>query len=415
MTGLPRVTTALGNGNLGKVQASEDGIALLIVSGIAVSGKFALGDVQGPFTSLKDAEYNGITAAYDSTNTVLAHQHIADFYSEAGNGAKLYAMVVAKTVLMATMADKTAAYAKTALSDASRGIKLVGITRIPDGAYAPTYSGQLDPDVVNAITTAKALRADEFDDPNKRPVHFFIEGRDFQGTVSTLTDLRASGGPAANRVSVVLGNDATVAASVAYKADYASVGAVLGRYAKIAVQRSAGRVRDGVMNSIANAGFSGGYSYGTYTPTQLNTVHDKGYIFFRTIAGKSGYFINGDCVACELTDDYSLVPLGRVIDKASRMADIFLADYINDDLDIDATTGLLPVSVCKQIEGDLKSYIQTAMTGEISSVGVYVDPDQNLLTTSKITVQIFVQPKGYSQYLEAITRFIDLSTETMPQ
>ena len=58
MTGLPRVTTALGNGNLGKVQASEDGIALLIVSGIAVSGKFALGDVQGPFTSLKGAEYN---------------------------------------------------------------------------------------------------------------------------------------------------------------------------------------------------------------------------------------------------------------------------------------------------------------------------------------------------------------------
>jgi hypothetical protein len=415
MTGLPRSTVSISNGNLGKTEPNEDGIAAIIVSGVAVSGKFALGDSQGPFTSLKDAEDNGITAAYDVTNTCLAHQHIADFYAEAGNGAKLHVMVVAKTLTMAMIADKTLAWAKKMLSEGNRAIKLLGITRVPDGAYAPTYTGQLDPDVLAAVLKAKELQADEFADPNKRPCQFFIEGRDFQGSVTSLTDMRdATTGPGANRVSVVLGNDATVAASVAYKADYASVGTVLGRYAKNTVQRSAGAVRDGSLKTILNAGYSGGYAYSVYTPTQQNTLHDKGYIFFRTIAGKTGYFINGDNVCCALSDDYSKVTLGRVIDKVARLTDIFMSDYINEDITIDDVTGLLPVAVCAQIEEDVVSFIKKQTTGELSNVYAYVNPAQNLITNPTLAIQVFVLPKGYSEYLAALVRYIDLTTEQVP-
>lgn len=415
MTGLPRVAVSISKNNLGKAQASEDGIAGLIVSGTAVSGKFALGDILGPFTSLQDAIDMGITAAYDATNTCLAHQHIADFYQEAGNGAKLYVEVVAKTVLMATMCSTSSTHALNMLSMHNRGIKLVGITRVPDGSYSPTYAGQLDPDVVNAVAAAKALIAAEFADPNKRPVSFFIEGRDFQGTVASITDLRdATTGPGANRVSVVLGNDYDVAASVGYKADYASVGKVLGRYAKNTVQRSAGAVRDGAIAGVVNAGFSGGFAYNAYTATQLGTLHDKGYIFFRSHNGKTGFYINGDNVACPLTDDYSTVPLGRTIDKAARLTDVFLTDYINEDITIDDVTGLLPVPVCKQIEQDIKSYVGKLMIGEISNVYAYVDPSQNLITTPTLQVQVFVQPKGYSNYLNALVRYIDLSVEAVP-
>lgn len=416
MTGLPRVTVSVSNGNLGKTAANEDGTAGLIVSGIAVAGKFALGDVMGPFTSLKDAVDKGITEAYDAANTVLAYQHVKDFYAEAGNGKKLYLMVVAKTITMAAMADAANVYAKKMLSEGNRGIKLLAITRVPDGSYTPTYAGQLDPDVLAAVLKAKALQADEFADPNKRPVQIFIEGRDFQGTVSALTDMRdATTGPGANRVSVVLGNDATVAASAAYKADYASVGSVVGRYAKNAVQRSAGAVRDGSLVSITNAGYSGGYSYATYTPANQNTMYDKGYIFFRTIAGKTGYFINGDNVCCALTDDYSTVPLGRVIDKVARLTDIFMSDYINADIVIDDVTGYLPVAVCAQIEADVVAYIKKQTVGELSNVYAYVNPEQNLITTSTLAIEVFVLPKGYATYLSALVRYIDLTVEQVPQ
>lgn len=106
---LPNVTVIESNGNLGLLPANEDGASGIIVTGVA--GSFALGDVLGPFTSLKEVEDIGIDAAYDTTNSVLAHRHISDFFEGAGQGTKLYVMVVASTVTMTQMCDKTLTHA----------------------------------------------------------------------------------------------------------------------------------------------------------------------------------------------------------------------------------------------------------------------------------------------------------------
>ena len=109
MDRLPQVNTIVTNGNLGRPFASEDGICGLIAHAVA-GDDWALGDVL-KFVKLADAEAKGITAEYDSTNAVMLHRHIADFFTAAPSGASLYVLPVAKTVLIADMVDKDGVYA----------------------------------------------------------------------------------------------------------------------------------------------------------------------------------------------------------------------------------------------------------------------------------------------------------------
>lgn len=397
------VTINLSNNNLGKRSTSEDGISLLVVTGVAVAGKFALGDIL-TFNSIADAEAKGINAAYDTTNTCMAYQHIKDFYEEAEllgvKGIKLYVQVLAKTVTMAQMVDKTSlTNAAKVLNDATvnGSVRLVGITRIPDGAYTPTYSGEFEADLATAITNAQALGVDQFE--KFRPVRILLEGRNFQGSPSSARDLRDSGtGGNSNRAYVVAGSDYTVASAKAENAKYAAVGKVLGRAAAIQVQRNIGRVKDGKL-SITQAGLSNGSSITSFTDANLKTLADKGYIVFRTYTGKAGFFVFDDPAACPATDDYSTLALGRVIDKAARITRSVYVEELMDDVELNPDTGKLSASTIKSYQEKVEKEINLQMTStkEIVKVTAYVDPDQNVISTDEINIELTILPKGYSK------------------
>ncbi len=408
----PDVNIIETNGNLGRVAPAEDGTSLLLASGAAVSGQFALGDVMGPFTSLADAEAKGLTAAYDTANRSFAHQHISDFFAMldlmGAKGTELYVQINANSVTMTDMCDKTLTYAKTALSQGNRKIKLVGVTRVPDAAYITgiTYTGQFDTDVSNAIPKAKALVIEEFG--LHRPVSFIIEGRDFQGNASSTTNLRDLAGPNANRVSIMMGNDNDIAAaqSIVAKSKYASVGLMLGKAAAIAVQRNIGRVKDGDL-LITNAGYSNGAAVDTLTETNTDSLHDHGYVFFRRHTGKAGFFFNDDNCACPITDDYSGLAAGRTMDKVARIArQVFLEDLL-DNIDLDPATGRLDVATCKYYQGEVEKEVNAQMTnnGEIVRVVAYVDPNQNVTITDKLSIQINIRRKGTARDIEAKLAF----------
>jgi len=397
------VTINLSNGNLGRQAPSEDGISLLVVTGVAVGGQFALGDILGAFKSIADAEAKGITAAYDTTNTCMAWQHINDFYTEAEllgvKGISLYVQVLAKTVTMTQMCDKTSLVnAAKVLNDAGviGAIRLVGITRIPDGAYVPTFVGEFEADLGTAITNAQALAVDQFD--KFRPVRMLLEGRNFQGSASAAKDQRhLTTGALSNRVGIVVGADNTISNLQAANNKYAAVGKMLGRAAAIAVQRSIGRVKDGKL-SITKAGLSNGASITTFTDANLKDLHDKGYIVFRTYTGKSGFFAFGDPMACPITDDYATLGLGRTIDKAARITRTVYVDELLDDVELDPTSGKLAASTIKAYQELVEKKINLLMTSkkEIVKVTAYVDSDQDVLSTSEINIELTILPKAIS-------------------
>ncbi len=400
----PTASVILENGALGRVAPSTDGISAIIVSGIAVSGQFALGDVLGPFTSPQDAIDKGITALYDTTNTCLAYKHIADFYEDAGLGTELYVMVVAKTVTMTDLADKALLYAKKMLVAGAGKIKMLAISRVPDGAYVPTYSEGFEADLWTAVAKAKALIAEEF--ALFRPVSIVFEARDFQGSASASKDLRAVAGLQANRVGIMMGADNTISTTVAHAAKYAAVGTALGKLAGIPVQRNMGRVKDGDLG-ILSAGFSNGAAYSTLTETNLDSLHDHGYMFFLQHAGKAGFFFNDDPVAAPITDDYSSFSRGRTMDKAARITRAVYLEELNDDVELDAVTGKLAISTIKHYQGEVEKQINLQMTakGEIVKATAFVDPDQNVLSTDKINTTLKILPKAISKEIVATLSF----------
>lgn len=387
---LPKVDIQLQNGALGAVEEMSDGVAGIVVSGVAITGDnpWDIGEVKS-FRSIDEVKAAGIDETYDTTNTTHAFRQIKEFYDEAGNGAKLYVIIVPKTETMANIANKagTYHYAKVLLDAANGEIRFFGITRIPDTGYTPTYTSGLDDDVIAAVVNAQALCNDYA--AKYTPTFCLIEGRDYQGDPDDLEDLRAA---SYNRVGVVIcgtQEDTT-----------ASVGLVLGRLAKIPVQRKISRVKDGAL-LIAAAYCSDGE---TIESSDIESIHNLGYIAIRVFANKTGYYLTDDPLATAITDDYNCITNRRVIDKAVRIVYLTYINELNDDIDINAD-GTIPTPVCKYYQSIIANAVNNLMANEISSFTAVVDPKQNVISTSKVQIKCSIVPKGYTKTIEVLLGF----------
>ena len=140
------------------------------------------------------------------------------------------------------------------------------------------------------------------------------------------------------------------------------------------------------------------------------SLNDLGYIVPRTFVGKSGYYWSDDHLATGASDDYCAIPRRRVIDKAYRIAYKTLVDEVAEDVPVD-TNGKLAAYHCKGVETSVESAIVNSMTREgnlgtdpddASDLGVqcYIDPDQNILATSRFEASLRVKPYGYSKYID---------------
>jgi hypothetical protein len=377
---LPNVSVLLQNGQIGGLIRFAEGVAGIIGSGVSVSGKIQLNTPETYFT-LAEAEARGITAAENAA----AHRHVSEFYAEAGEGAELHVMLVADTVRQATMLDVSQANMATKLLDYAQGrIRLLASYMEPDGNYTPVTTSGLEADVNTARTNAQAL-ALAYAAAHK-PLRIIIEGRGYQGNAITVPNLREA---TQNRVGVVIGgsrDDLTC-----------SVGTVLGRLSRVPVMRKISRVKDGAL-TLTEA-FVG--TAAVEDVTSLGTLHDKGYITFRTIAGRQGYFISDDPTASPLTDDYNSIARGRVIDKAMVLAYLTYVNELNDEVPVN-TNGKIAQGRLSYYEAIIANQINGSMTanGEISSVQVFIDPAQDVITTNKLIVVLRLVPVGYSQAIE---------------
>jgi hypothetical protein len=384
---LPGVKIEILNGSLGSVPSTSDGIAGMILSGIAVTSKIALNEPKQLF-SLADAVTLGLDAAYDTTNELDVYFQIKQFYDEAGTGSELWIMIVAQTVLMATMVDKTSITNAVKLLNAASGtIRLLGVNRTPTDAYTAVIETGLDDDVWDALTNAQAL-AEEYA-LKMQPFRAIIAGREWSGVAGSLLDLHTKD---TNRVAIALTGQGDGIVN-------ANIGIVLGRLASIPVQRNIGRVKNGALQ-LTDAYLTDGNPIED-SINALESIHNKGYIIFRRFEGKSGYYFNDDPTAAPLTDDYASIARGRVIDKAMLLAYITYVEEVNDDVEIN-TDGTLPAGYVKSLQAKIENVINTTMTAEseISSVLCVINPLQNILATNKLIISISIIPKGYTKTIE---------------
>lgn len=387
---LPRVKITFENGALGGVAPSEDGVCGLVAYATAVSTTFAL-NTPYLITKLDGLVALGITSEATGANAAL-YKTVKEFYSEAPDGTKLWVMGVAASTTIANLTDKANNIISPLLM-AARGSINILMLKVASAAE-PTMSGSIDGAVLTAVTNLQAL-AEDWTVNKYAPFMCLVEALSYNGVAASLPDLTARSD---NRVGVVLGDSVTGSAG-------AAVGLVAGRLAAEPVQRSLARVRSGAIK--AETMYIGGNLAELGDPDVAN---DLGYIVPRTFVGKSGYYWSDDHLATGASDDYCAIPRRRVIDKAYRIAYKTLVDEIAENVPVN-TEGKLAAFHCKGVETSVESAIVNSMTSEgnlgndpdnASDLGVqcYIDPDQNILATSRLEINLKVKPHGYSKYID---------------
>ncbi|MBE9487987.1 MAG: hypothetical protein IMY73_02285 [Bacteroidetes bacterium] len=370
---IPNVNIKLGNGALGRVASTADGVAGLVLTGTAVADKLVL-NTHYLLGGTLDLVNLGVTA----DNNFLVNKEVRAFYAQAGEGAELHIFVVADTITLTQMCATDANSPLNQLINASGGrVRLVGVNKLPK--VAPTAGdNQIDDDAITA--GASAHQVAEAQTKEVRPFRLFMPACAFTGVTEGLFKPCES---SYNRVGYVLACDDNVNETRA-------IGQILGRASKIAVHRSIGRVKDG---AIATNGFLAkdkDYQEGS---TMANTLNDAGYIIYIKYATKNGCYLNGDPMAVAVSDDYAELHLGRVIDKAYTIVYNTYISEIMDNVSVDESGNLDP-AICKNYEGMIENAIGVLMGEEISSFSAFVDPKQNVLSSSKIEISGKIIPQG---------------------
>lgn len=370
---LPNVSIEVRRQGLGQVAFTNDGIMGLILptadttlvqelwDGVAIHG-------------LAQAEALGIVP--DNPDTAAAWKQLSEFYSEAGNGAKLW-IILSDEAAMSSNVSGTTNPARTLLNAARGEIAVLGIVRGTNN-YGLTVDG-LDEDVWSTLANGQQL-AEEYQELIM-PFSLLVDGLGFSGNADSVRDLKEM---THHRCSVVL------AASAAD--GVASVGQYLGRLAAIPVQRRASRVRDGALMNLE--GYLTDYEKVDGRVGALNTLHDKGYIVYRTFPGKSGYYFSGDPTATPATDDLNTISRNRIIDKVLRIAYDVYSLELDDDVPITAEGNIEP-AVCAALEEKIARQVRGNMVDEISAFTPFIDPNQNILSGAPLRVVLDITPKGY--------------------
>ncbi len=385
---LPNVIITLANGALGRVTATDDGVAGLILTGAAVEGKMELNKVYS-FSSTRDLKNYGIT----EENNPLVYKDVTAFYDQAGDGAELYLLVVSTATTLVQICDVADESPLRKLIDSARGrIRLVGINRLPPPEYvADTENTGIDNDAVLAASSAQNVAMDYEDRVN--PVRILMPALLWDGSREKLFKPREA---SFNRTGFVLAADKKIGQTMSI-----AIGEVLGRAANVSVHVSIARVKDG---AISSSGFMSDGRTPEEASGLYNTLNDAGYIFYRTFVGKNGYYLNDDHLAAPLSDDYSSLSYGRVIDKAIIQTYVTYINEIGDNVQV-ADDGTLPQGLCKYFETRIENAVANAMQEEISSFTAFIDPKQNILSSSRMDVSCKIVPKGILREINVILGF----------
>ena len=169
----------------------------------------------------------------------------------------------------------------------------------------------------------------------------------------------------------------------------------LGRLASTPVQRNIGRVADGAVESL-NAYFTDGQTVGSKI-NSWESIHGKGYIFLRNFVGKAGFFFSDDPTLTSANDDFKTLASGFVMDKSVLVSYATLIEKLNDEVPISETGNIQP-AIVKSWQNDVENAVNTLMTsrGEISNFKATIDPNQDIVSTGELVIQLQVQPVGYA-------------------
>jgi hypothetical protein len=243
----------------------------------------------------------------------------------------------------------------------------------------------------NAVS-ALQLKANALEN-SYRPTQMLLSG-DF-GTYSDLTtlpDLRAAG---RKNISVVVSKDANK--------NIDASGSLLGAISRAKVSENIGWVAK--FNIQAGDDYDDvelltGENLSDLSDTQLESIKNKGYITLRSFTDFSGiYFTDSD--TCDVsTSDFAFIENNRTIDKSVRNVRVTLLPDLNSPLVLEPT-GFLSEATIKYFQSKCENTLQDLVNrGELSAYRVVINPEQNVLSTSELVINLSLVPIGVARFIK---------------
>lgn len=381
---------------MGTVGASPDGLVALIIGAMAVSNTFELGKSYS-ITKPSDLKELGVTK---ENNPALA-EAVTDFYQEAGEGTDLVVVGVdASKKMVELCANEDGGLVRKVIERHSGALRAIFVST-PAGDSEQATEG-LSPDTLATLQPAQEL-AEWATTSLYAPLFIVVDGRGYTG--ENLKDL---GQAKYNRVGVLVGSKTA-------EDKGSCIGVLAGRIASKPVHRNVGRVADGALKG--EAFYLGGKRI-EEKQSAVMALYEKRYVTIRRYVGRTGYFFADDNLATALTDDYAQISNRRVIDKAYRIAYNTLLDKMLDEIELN-DDGTMQAPILKSWESQLEAEINKAMTAnselsssEGSGCKVFINPKQNVVSTSKIEISLKVRPHGYARYLDVNLGFQVTNSKT---
>lgn len=195
-----------------------------------------------------------------------------------------------------------------------------------------------------------------------------------------------------NGVSVIIAQDGAGVAAELYnhddnktaKASVSALGDLLGAVSKAKVHQSIAWVEEFPTN-IAVAAFGDGTKYRDLDTATIEELDTARYIFCRTYDGLAGSFFNDNHTLDVATSDYAYINDVRTMDKAVRGVRTYLLPKLGRPMKVDASTGKLERTAVEHlITTGNKPLEEMEKAGELSGYKFDIDPDQNILATSRV-------------------------------
>ena len=232
-------------------------------------------------------------------------------------------------------------------------------------------------------------------------------------TVSNLSSLDS------NKVSVVIGQDGygindsnEIISGLGYELFKAtgksitSLGATLGAVSKASVEENIAWIQNFNMSDgteLEYPAISNGQNVSSLADSTLDFLDSYRYVFL-TKQGIAGTYFNDSHTAITKTSDYAYIENNRTIDKACRGVYQALLPLLNSPLVVN-TDGTLKNTTIATFESPANSYLaQMCRDGEISGepgdLRTYINPAQNVLTSSILEMTITIQPVGVARNIK---------------
>lgn len=392
-----RINIARSNNNLGRVDPIDDACICLISTGAAVANNIGLLDPRQIF-DLDGLTDLGITA--DNNPTV--YRDVSDFYGLTGAGAELNIMLVSDATTLESICDSTGTIAKTLLNfTAGRGVILL-VNALRPSTYVPVISNGLDADVWAAAAKldilAKAYQVDNL------PFVGVLPGLGF--TKANIANIPARSTQAWDNVAISLACE---------KSDgHVSMGTLGAWLFKSQVSQNIGRVAFG---SVVQTAYFPDTSAVLDMKSYEEVINAKGLIQFCKVGQKSGFYFYDDPTVTANSSDFSSLSWNRTINKAHRIASDVLQLKINEDVEINSSTGKIEPALISDWESDVETAIRAQMgkatstkVKEISGVSCTIDPDSDIVN-DQISASIEIVRNGQAKQFNVSIGYTTTTSE----